>query len=93
MNFSKILGAVWYTPPAPGIDAATHAAMQLPAFSVGVVAVGTGALQKQWKCYLGLGLGEDEEKETLNIAKYGVKVTKEVACAHFPNLDPAEFVF
>jgi hypothetical protein len=85
----EILGGVWYTPPI--VDIVTDAKVGGAPLCVGVVAIKTHG---GWKCYLGFG-GKDvpEELDAQFIAGNGVKVSKEVACAHFPNLKPEEFIF
>lgn len=85
----KILGADWYTPPLVGIlfDALTGISENL---SVGIVAIESGPPAKDgtisWKAYLGYGTSGDEKQDQQSIAANGVKVTKEVASATFPQL-------
>ncbi len=40
-----------------------------------------------------IGVAEANTKMEDRIADSGAKVLKEVACAHFPQLDPAKFVY
>ena len=92
MNY-RVLGSVWYTPPLPGFDAIDMLATGAPAINVGIVAIASGSDGKRWKCYLGLASGDggrlDDEQV---VATNGVKVSKDVACAHFPQLSPEEFI-
>lgn len=85
----KILGSEWYTPPAPGLDAGSHAILGLPSIAIGVVAIASG---DKWKCYLGLANGHNVSADEQSIAGNGVKVTKEVAVAHFPELPAGGFI-
>lgn len=91
MNY-KILGSVWYTPPAPGLDAASHAILDLPSWNIGVVAIASGPQKGNWKCYIGFASGRDEKMDEQSIASNGMPISKEVACAHFPHLPKGGFV-
>lgn len=81
----KLLGAVWYTPRIPFV------VLDGPrsGLCVGFIAI---EVEDGWKCYMGYGLGVDERYDAERIAKTGAKVTKEVAVAHFPHLDPEKYV-
>jgi hypothetical protein len=76
----QIIGSVWYT------------GMQFGG-QIGFVAIKSGPDLDKWKCYAGIGFGGDEQRDAMMIAGQGAKVTKEVACAHFPAQDPDKFVY
>lgn len=75
----QIINSYWYT------------GMQFGG-AIGFVAIKSGPDGNNWKCYAGIGFGADEETDALMIAGQGAKVSREVACAHFPELDPEKFV-
>lgn len=85
-----ILGSVWYTPPITNIifDGMFGIGQHL---SVGVVAIKSS--DNKWKAYLGYGVTGEQWKDEQHIATNGVKITKAVACATFPKLDPKRFIF
>lgn len=76
----KILGSVWYTAQQFG-------------GSIGFVAIKSGPDLDKWKVYVGIGFGGLESVDEQMIAGSGAKVTKAVALAHFPDLDPEKFVY
>lgn len=89
MNY-KILGSDWFTPPLVGIlfDALTGISENI---CIGVVAIETG--DGKWKAYIGYGVTGDKEKDEQSIAANGVKlIPKSIAVAHFPALNPEDFV-
>lgn len=76
----KVLRSVWFTPMSPVMH-------------VGVVAIETGPEGKNWKAYIGLGGGHDQEMDEQFIAAYGAKlVDKAQAAAFFPDLPIEEFI-
>lgn len=56
---------------------------------IGVIAI--QSYKNQWKAYIGVGIGIDEEVDAYQIAILGSKLPKIVACAYFPHLDPEEW--
>lgn len=84
-----ILNSVWYTPPMPGATILDGP----PPQCIGVVAIASGPEKYSWKAYIGFGFGDNEQIDAQLIARNGVKITKEVACAHFPELSPDNFIF
>lgn len=76
----EILGSDWYTGQQFG-------------GAIGFVAIKSGPDLDKWKCYAGIGFGGDQSIDEQMIAGQGAKVTKAVACAHFPALDPDKFVY
>lgn len=87
----KILNSDWFTPPLVGTlyDALTGISSGL---SIGIVAIETNQ-GKTWKAYIGYGITGDQEKDEQIIALNGAKISKELACATFPKLNPKTFVF
>lgn len=75
-----ILQSVWFGP-------------QSPVMHVGVVAISRQHDAKQWKAYIGLAGGQDQEWDEQFVAGYGAKLTdKAQAAAFFPNLNIEDFV-
>lgn len=95
MNY-KILKSYWYTPTFPGLDPLEHVVAHLPTIAVIFVAIETS--EKKWKSYMGWhpvgpeATEEGEKSVEQLIARNGAKVSKEVACAHFPGLDPEGWI-
>ncbi len=89
MRHPKVIDSVWYTPFFSG-DVSLPADLKL---CIGFVAVKSGPSNKNWKCYMGLGLGMDEATDAELIAISGTKVIKRVALAHFPELEPRDFIW
>lgn len=77
MNY-KVIDSIWYTPM-------TKMAV------IGVVAIETA--EGKWKAYIGCGNGDNESNDAQRIAAQGSKVTKAMACAFFPQLDPEGFTY
>ena len=76
----KILRSVWFTP-------------QSPVMHVGVVAIERQHDAKQWKAYIGLAGGLNQEQDEQFVAGYGAKlVDKAQAAAFFPDLPIEDFV-
>lgn len=90
MNRYKILNHSTYTPPAPGTELWMSEASS-PWYIV-VVAIATG-LRGRWKAYIGFANTVGVEEGAQQVAANGVKISKEVACAHFPQLPPEGFVY
>lgn len=93
----KVVDSYWYTPTAPGFDPLMHGLLELSNVAIAFVAVETGR-ENTWKCYIGWApyvLSDDAANAKMEdrIADSGAKVQKEVACAHFPQLDPTKFVY
>ncbi len=77
---SEIIESYWYTASQFG-------------GAIGFVAIKSGPDRDKWKVYAGIGYGVDTKIDESIIAGHGAKVTKEVALAHFPALDPDKFVY
>lgn len=60
---------------------------------IGFVAIRREHDSEEWKVYCGVGWGVDPAIDSQMIAGGGAKVTREVALAHFPDLDPDKFVY
>lgn len=82
-----ILGATWYAPPMPAVTILDGP----PPHVIGVVAIQNADPEKTWKARIGYGLGDEESIDQQLIAKNGARLSKEVACAYFPDLDPHKF--
>lgn len=84
MKQYKILGAKWFTPPAPTwFGVAMHTGL-----SIGIIAV-ESYKDGSWKCYVGYGLGVDERADEQNIAAHGMPFGNgDAAAAFFGHLDP-----
>lgn len=88
-----ILAAYYYTPPMPGLDPVQHALL-LGEAGLCIVFVAIRTREGKWKCYAGLALNDQSETEQQqSAAANGVKVNQEVATAHFPKLNPKEFIY
>lgn len=96
MDKYKVLGSVWYTPPFPGLDPLQHVISNKPSISIVVVAIASGPDRDGWKAYIGWvpfdSQAEDGQNEAEQlVASNGAKMSKEVAFAHFPSLDPERY--
>lgn len=76
------------------IDSFWYTGFQFNGQCIGFVAIKSGPGEGDWKCYVGiLDDPSDEVEDPQTICANGAKVTREVACAHFPHLDPDKYKF
>lgn len=85
----KIIDSVWYTPPGSGMSI-----IDAP-FYIGVVAIRSGPEDDLWKAYIGIcqNFRPNEELDSQYIAAHGVKMTRQVACAHSPELRSQDYLY
>ena len=58
--------------------------------TIGIVAIDSNG--NGWKCYIGCGLGDNEEDDEQKVAGYGQPTGKTIAIAAFPDLNPETFL-
>lgn len=90
MKHYNVLNSTTYTPPSPGTEIWLPEAAS--PWYIMVVAIATG-MRGKWKAYIGFANKETQEDGEQQVASNGVKISKEVACAHFPELPPEGFVY
>lgn len=56
---------------------------------IGIIAIDSNG--NGWKCYIGNGIGDNEDDDAQKIAGYGMPVGRAIALAAFPNLNQEEF--
>jgi hypothetical protein len=84
----KVLDSIWWNPlPAFGMGTPR---------TIGIVAVESwredGGKEYEWKCYIGLGVGLDQEADEQFIAGHGQPLAnREAAAAFFSQLDPNKY--
>lgn len=87
----KILDVCWWTPASPWLGAIVFAP---DGPVIGIVAIESYAPEGHWKAYIGLGTGNDEERDAEYIARVGMPLgNAQAAAAFFPQLDVKKYKY